>query len=51
MWINRRLYLESLIEVQVLLILPYVLGSIAGETIETISLDYREHKTISRLRQ
>ncbi len=25
--INRRLYLESLIEVQVLLILPYVLGS------------------------
>jgi len=28
MWINRRLYLESPIEIQGLLILPYVLGSI-----------------------
>ena len=26
-WINRRLYLESLIKVQRLLILPYMLGS------------------------
>jgi len=31
----------------VLLILPYVLGSIAGETIETISLHFRERKTIT----
>jgi len=28
MWINRRLYLESPIEIQRLLILPYALGSI-----------------------
>jgi hypothetical protein len=37
MWINRRLYLESPIEIQELLILPYMLGSIVTtETIETI---------------
>ena len=34
--INRRLYLESPIEIQVLLILSYVLGSIVSKTKETI---------------
>jgi len=34
--INRRLYLECPIEIQVLLILSYVLGSIVSKTKETI---------------
>ena len=45
--INRRLYLESPIEVQRLLIVPYKLGTIGSYTIETIVHAFRECKTIT----
>ncbi len=41
MWINRRLYLESLIEIHELLILPYMLDSI-----EQDNSDQQDNKSI-----
>ena len=49
--INRRLYLVSPTEIQRLLIVLYMLGSISSQDNKNNSLHFREHKTITVTRQ